>query len=265
LRIGNGFERLTFFSLVFIILIHCVACIMVVTGQMMDTEASWIEPYKDLGDNGLYTTALYFATSTITTVGYGDISGQNVQERLVNIIVMLFGVMAFSFMTGALSSILQNVDSSAAMLEERMSVARVIQGKHCVPLEMFEEMIKAIKYDLNRDNQEINNFVQELPHQLKLQISMIIFDEVYNKIKCFKGRKPAFIAWVCPLLKPCTYTSNCMIFADDEDIAEIFFLTSGKAGFVLPRFNNTCYIQIAVGQHFGVIDIAASIFTTFDN
>ena len=165
LRIGNGYERLTFFSLVFIILIHCVACIMVVTGQMMDEDIeTWIEPYKNLDDNGLYVTAVYFATSTITTVGYGDISGQNVMERLVNILVMLFGVMAFSFMTGALSSILQNVDSSAALLEERMSVARVIQSKHCVPLEMFEEMIKAIKYDLNRDNQEINNFVQELPH-----------------------------------------------------------------------------------------------------
>ena len=35
LKIGHGFERLTFFSLVFIILIHCVACIMVVAGDIL--------------------------------------------------------------------------------------------------------------------------------------------------------------------------------------------------------------------------------------
>ena len=109
LKIGHGFERLTFFSLVFIILIHCVACIMVVAGDLLyeqDVNESWISPYQDLMDCQLYITAVYFATSTITTVGYGDISGQNVEERLVNIFVMLIGVIAFSFMTGALSSIL---------------------------------------------------------------------------------------------------------------------------------------------------------------
>ena len=90
---------------------------------------------------------------------------------------------------------------------------------------------------------------------------MMIHDEVYKKIKCFKGRKPAFIAWVCPLLKPRAYTKTAMIFGDEEDVVDIFFLINGKAGFVLPKFNNTCYIQISVGQHFGVIDIAASIFS----
>ena len=58
----------------------------------------------------LYLRSVYWATITMTTVGYGDISGQNPTERLVNILVMLIGVIAFSFMTGALSSILQNVD-----------------------------------------------------------------------------------------------------------------------------------------------------------
>ena len=75
-----------------------------------ELEDSWISPYKDLNEEGLYVTAFYFATSTVTTVGYGDISGQNVPERLINIFVMLIGVIAFSFTTGALSSILQNVD-----------------------------------------------------------------------------------------------------------------------------------------------------------
>lgn len=112
LKIGHGFERLTFFSLVFIILIHCVACIMVVAGDLLyeeDVNDSWISPYiylKEQAASKLYIIAVYFATSTITTVGYGDISGQNVEERLVNIFVMLIGVIAFSFMTGALSSIL---------------------------------------------------------------------------------------------------------------------------------------------------------------
>jgi voltage-gated potassium channel Kch len=54
----------------------------------------------------LYITALYFTVTTITTVGYGDISGTNTTERLVSIFLMILGVVFFSFSTGALTSII---------------------------------------------------------------------------------------------------------------------------------------------------------------
>lgn len=93
---------------------------------------------------------------------------------------------------------------------------------------------------------------------------MCIHEEVYKKIKSFEGRQPAFIAWVCPLLRPRAYSKTSMIFSEDEDVAEILFLIEGKAGFVLPKYNFTTYITIEVGQHFGAIDIPASIFHKFE-
>lgn len=71
---------------------------------------SWIDPYKDLPDEALYLTSFYFAVTTITTVGYGDITGSNTMERGISVVVMLIGVISFSFATGALSSIMQNYD-----------------------------------------------------------------------------------------------------------------------------------------------------------
>ena len=64
----------------------------------------------------LYATSFYYTVSTITTVGYGDISGQNTLERLICIIIMIIGVISFSFATGSLSSILQNYDQANAKL-----------------------------------------------------------------------------------------------------------------------------------------------------
>lgn len=48
LKIGHGFDRLMFFGLVFVILIHCFACIMVVFGELFYLEGdneSWLTPY----------------------------------------------------------------------------------------------------------------------------------------------------------------------------------------------------------------------------
>jgi hypothetical protein len=72
-----------------------------------DDENSWILNYKNMDEMNLYITAIYFVVTTIATVGYGDISGNsNKIERLFCIFIMITGVIAFSFASGSLASIL---------------------------------------------------------------------------------------------------------------------------------------------------------------
>lgn len=63
-------------------------------------------------NSDLYITSFYFTVTTIVTVGYGDIVAVNSFERSVAILLMLIGVISFSFATGSLSSILSNYDES---------------------------------------------------------------------------------------------------------------------------------------------------------
>ena len=49
------------------------------------------------------------------------------------------------------------------------------------------------------------------------------------------------------------------MYLEGDEVSHIYFLTKGKGGFVLPSFENTKYINIRVGDHFGVIDIVGSI------
>ena len=59
-----------------------------------------------------YMIALYFVSTTVTTVGYGDINPINDIERVLCIILLFIGVMTFSFASGSLSSIITNYDNS---------------------------------------------------------------------------------------------------------------------------------------------------------
>jgi Ion channel len=56
----------------------------------------------------LYITSFYFTVTTIMTVGYGDITANSSLEKIICIFLMLIGVVAFSFATGAISSIISN-------------------------------------------------------------------------------------------------------------------------------------------------------------
>ena len=81
-------------------------------------EGTWLNSYyvdegrKDAIE--LYCISLYWTITTITTVGYGDVGVVNNLERVYCAIIMVFGVIAFSFANGSLTSIIQNYDTTNA-------------------------------------------------------------------------------------------------------------------------------------------------------
>lgn len=115
LKIGVGFERLLFFVLIFLILCHIIACLWIFSADLQgENKYSWIKEkeYDKLSHFELYIVSFYFTVTTITTVGYGDISAFTTMERILCILLMITGVIGFSFATGSLSSILSNYDHS---------------------------------------------------------------------------------------------------------------------------------------------------------
>lgn len=129
LKLGPGFERLFFIMLLMFVLIHITSCIWVMfpsftyepikDGKKGIYYGTWIQKYQEkenLTGLELYATSLYWTCTTITTVGYGDIVGNNTQERIFCSIIMIIGVIAFSFVNGSLTSILSNFDQQNAAL-----------------------------------------------------------------------------------------------------------------------------------------------------
>lgn len=119
MRISSGQERLAFFSFFFLIFLHVSSCMFVMLAHYEEgfMAERWIEPFL-AADNmfELYVTSCYFVLTTTATVGYGDIYPMNTLERLFCMGLMMIGVLSFTFISGALSSILQTYDFRQAAL-----------------------------------------------------------------------------------------------------------------------------------------------------
>jgi hypothetical protein len=119
LRIGLGMERLIFFTFLTIIAIHICACLWIIFPRIIETDGevdnfkgTWLENYTEYSKTDLYAISLYWCITTITTVGYGDILPVTVIEKLFTSILMIVGVVGFSFVTSAMTSILSNLDAT---------------------------------------------------------------------------------------------------------------------------------------------------------
>ena len=101
-----AFKRLFMFVCYFAMITHVVACIWIIVGQLDEGDAnSWMAgEVNEMSQNDKYLTSFYFTITTITTVGYGDFSASTFIEKIVCIIMMFVGVMAFSFASGSLTN-----------------------------------------------------------------------------------------------------------------------------------------------------------------
>eukprot|EP00951_Prasinocladus_malaysianus_P004754 scaffold33617_cov18-Prasinocladus_malaysianus.AAC.1 len=72
---------------------------------------------------------MYWAMSTMTTVGYGDITPQHTTERLWCMIGMLVGVTAFAYFMSSMASIAAAMNSySNRMAAQRADVDDFLQN-----------------------------------------------------------------------------------------------------------------------------------------
>jgi len=119
----NGLGYFLNLSFTAALFINILGCIWYYTARVEDIGAggTWLS-YAGNGDNSdlknapkteQFVAAIYWATTTIATVGYGDITPVTTAERIVAMVMMLLGVMFFGFLIGAVGEYLESASSNA--------------------------------------------------------------------------------------------------------------------------------------------------------
>lgn len=101
--------------------------------------------------------------------------------------------------------------------------------------------------------------------ELRSQLSMLIYKEIYSKVAFLKEKRPIFLSWICPQLTARVSTPNETIYYEDEELLEIFFIKSGRCNYVLPKFGHKPFINIVEHTCFGLIDFVAAIIAKSDH
>lgn len=267
-QIDSGLLRLGFFLLLFFLLCHFTSCLFVIVAKINQIyneteEPTWLDEFEVYQAQGqhfqLYIVSFYWTITTITTVGYGDITASNLGERLFCSFMMILGVISFSLANGTLSQILIKNDNKKIAYQEQVEILNKIQKQYKkLPPSLYKKMKMSLGYQFQKSNKEIELFVEQLPMQIRDEVNLFIHEEKYKHIKYFQDKSAAFVSWTCALLTPCYYQNDTPIFMEGDEANSLHFLFKGECAFFLPTYHNACFINVKIGEMFGLIDILGS-------
>mgnify|MGYP002628437788 CR=1 FL=1 len=110
---------------------------------------NWINrnEFQDYPPFYMYCWSLYFTLTTLSTVGYGDISGKTVYEETIAIFYMFFGVMFYSYFIGMFTSVMQFISIQETSLQKNLKIMNELCNNMDLPLDLKNKMQAILEYN----------------------------------------------------------------------------------------------------------------------
>lgn len=258
-HISPALEKLLWFVVTFILMIHIFCCIWIFIGKLYsDSYNTWINSLNlnDYSNFDLYTTSFYWAVTTLATVGYGDIHAFNTHEMIACCFVMIIGVFLYSYTIGSITTLISNLDYRKAKMNRKLEILHDLAKEYKLNKVFYKKLTKAIEYDNRRNRADLDELLNDLPVHLRTQLLIIIYQKMLENNVFFENKPPYFVAWVAPLLKPLRVDKGEYIYKAGELATEMYFLISGEVAMVIQKGEVSIpFLQMFDGYYFGEIDL----------
>ncbi len=263
-RLSSGnveVEPLLLFFFIFGILCHSLACLWFLVAKLQDfEETTWVYRYGyvEAGVGEQYVAGLYFIVATITTVGYGDVSGGTPAEQLFCIGLMLMGVIAYSMAISAFTGLMSSANRRQKALLSKLGALSHLRDEYSLSFDFYWRLRQSLHYEHTMDMSEKLSFLHSLPPKLNVELSNIMYAQQLQGIRFFDNKSPSFIAAVAPKLKPVNLCKGDYLFLKGDEPDGIYFIKHGEAAYVERRPRaDLIFATNKPGSYFGDIDFAA--------
>jgi len=236
-RLEHSFPRLfdsyvlikMFFSILYCA--HIIACLWYLVG-MAAGEDGWVAGLGDSVDTTsiprMYLVSFYWSFTTMTTVGYGDISGATALEQGFSIIAMGIGGFTFALIVGGIGDVITRAGVAEAAYSSMMGELKEFLNSKGVEKELT---MRVIKYHErlygNRTVFDEKTIFDRLPGSLRSEVVLHMYGGVVSRIPLFSKLNQKALADVCLSLKAYHAAEGEAFTVEGEDADKMFIIKAG--------------------------------------
>ena len=231
-------KRLCVFLATFFVLCHVSACLWFFLARLEDFPPDcWVVSggYDGAAPSQLYLIGFYFTVTTVTTVGYGDMSAGTDGERVFCVLLMVGGVLAYSFAISAFASLFATLDARALRLNKQLTSLALLRAEFDLDPVLCARLKRSFLYEHSRaspaDSQAL---LEDLPPALRVALSDAMFRKTVEGLPFFESASPHFLAQAGPALRPVRLDPGDTLFAQGDPVDAVYFLKKGRVRLVLP-------------------------------
>ncbi|CAN0059222.1 unnamed protein product, partial [Phaeothamnion confervicola] len=189
-------------ALYLFIVLHWVACGWHFISTLEEVDTSWVDKdgLADAGVPKLYVTSFYWAVTTLSTVGYGDIYGSTVFERAFCIVVMLCGATLYALCIGSVSHIVASVTRTRDAAAHKRQHMEAFIARYRLPQDLAAQVRSAADFGREPETlieQHDQLTTELLPPAVQTSVWLYIHGAQIRKIaylRSLRERHPIFVA-----------------------------------------------------------------------
>ena len=216
------------------------------------TSCAWIQihPMDGMDNTSEYIMAMYWTVTTLTTIGYGDITPSTNVGRLFTMVVMIAGVMVYGIVIGNISRIMVAGEKYKEKAREKMSDLSSFMKYYNIPPRLQQNVITYYQHILNKrltdnDNKIINDLPQALQHELQIYMNM----RLIRNLPIFKDSSQQCLKDLAAALEQKYYGPGQTVINIGEIGHEMYIIGHGVVEVILKDGNTVATLH--EGQFFG--------------
>jgi len=235
---------------------HIFGCFWSYVSIESNSDETWWS-VLDIAEEDLYSryiASLYWAFTTMTTVGYGDVLPTSDLERVFATAIMILGATVFGYIVGSVSTLASNPFGANARQQEKLIRVHNYLDEQKIQTKLRSSVKRHVEYFISQNSPfDEKRLLAQMPRSLRRACILQSHSEVRGKICLFRSADAHFIAFMLQRMRPQFVLRDVEINSTDEGSDGIYFLTSGIAEEIKKEENGTISVQkcISAGQLFG--------------
>ena len=218
--------------LIIVLILNMTTCLFIFIG--INSYPGWIIELniQDQSYLYIYLTSVYFVIVTITTVGYGDITGKTFSELIFQICLLIIGTIAYSFTISYISNNIIKANQKSMTYEKNLEILQEIKLHHPnMKNTLYNEVLRNLYNEQLYERKDKHLLFDCLPYSLKNKLIMEMYRPLIKHFVFFKDIDNSdFIVKVATSLKPLISIKNDILIQEGDYIKEIIFVKKGVIG-----------------------------------